>query len=87
MSDESINRNFPRNETLVSCPVCEYRETQIFFFATDRLHGIPGEYSYHSCPKWQTVFQNPKVVPENLLISMGFAIGDETVVTLQNERN
>lgn len=32
----------------------------------DRLHGTPGEFSYHLCDSCQTVFQNPMVIQEDL---------------------
>jgi len=56
----------PRTEHLEKCPICESKNTKHFFTAPDRLHGVPGEFSYHLCDSCQTVFQNPMVVQDDL---------------------
>ena len=56
----------PRTEKLEKCPICTSRNTKHFFTAPDRLHGVPGEFSYHVCNSCQTVFQNPMVIQEDL---------------------
>lgn len=66
MSSEDTQKKSPRMESSENCPLCGSRETRIFFSAVDRLHNVPGEFSYHSCDKCQTVFQNPMVIQEDL---------------------
>jgi SAM-dependent methyltransferase len=56
----------PRLEQLHACPLCDGEETTWLFTAKDRLHATPGEYSYHRCSLCGTVFQNPRVVAEDL---------------------
>jgi len=61
-----IGKETPRTSALEECPICADKNTQHFFTMTDRLHGTPGEFSYHLCPSCGTVFQNPMVVQEDL---------------------
>jgi 2-polyprenyl-3-methyl-5-hydroxy-6-metoxy-1,4-benzoquinol methylase len=56
----------PRTTLLESCPICASQNTKHFFTSPDRLHGTPGEFSYHLCDSCQTVFQNPMVIQEDL---------------------
>lgn len=56
----------PRTTLLNNCPVCKSSDTKHFFTTPDRLHGVPGEFSYHLCDSCQTVFQNPMVIQEDL---------------------
>jgi SAM-dependent methyltransferase len=56
----------PRTKPLEKCPVCEGADTTLFFSAPDRLHGVPGEFSYHKCGQCDSVFQNPMVIREDL---------------------
>ncbi len=63
MTVENIS---PRTELLEKCPVCESKNTKLYFTAPDRLHGVAGEFSYHLCGGCQTVFQNPMVIQEDL---------------------
>lgn len=60
------NHKAPRTESLEKCPICESKNTKHFFTTPDRLHGVPGEFSYHLCDACQTVFQNPMVIQEDL---------------------
>ncbi len=68
MTGETSEKLSPRTETLDSCPVCASSNTKHFFSAPDRLHGVPGEFSYDRCDNCHTVFQNPMVVPEDLYL-------------------
>jgi len=68
MSKGSIGQQSPRTEPLDRCPVCDSTETKFFFSSPDRLHGVPGEFSYHKCAKCRTVFQNPMVIQEDLYL-------------------
>lgn len=56
----------PRVEPLDRCPFCASKRTTHFFTSPDRLHGTPGEFSYHLCSSCHSVFQNPMVIPEDL---------------------
>jgi SAM-dependent methyltransferase len=56
----------PRTEPLQKCPVCDRSDTKHFFSAPDRLHGVPGEFSYDLCSACGSVFQNPMVVSDDL---------------------
>lgn len=56
----------PRTVKRERCPVCVSTHTRFFFQSTDRLHGVPGVYTYHRCQECRTVFQNPVVVDEDL---------------------
>lgn len=58
--------NAPRTEQLEDCPICSSKNTKHFFTSPDRLHGTPGEFSYHICGSCRTVFQNPRVIQEDL---------------------
>jgi SAM-dependent methyltransferase len=62
----SSKKTAPRTAPLDACPLCEDRRTEHFFTSPDRLHGVPGEFSYHLCRGCRTVFQNPMVVQEDL---------------------
>ena len=56
----------PRTIELRWCPVCGGGDYNEFFSAPDRLHGIPGEFTYVICETCGSVFQNPRVVDEDL---------------------
>lgn len=62
----NITATAPRTTPLDNCPVCQSSDTKLFFTSPDRLHGTPGEFSYHICESCQTVFQNPMVIQEDL---------------------
>jgi len=61
-----VDKKTPRTELLKNCPICASQNTNYFFTSPDRLHGTPGEFSYHLCDSCQTVFQNPMVIQEDL---------------------
>ncbi len=56
----------PRTIDLKQCPVCGGQAYNEFFSAPDRLHGIPGEFAYVTCDTCGSIFQNPRVVDEDL---------------------
>lgn len=58
----------PRTIIVDSCPMCKRKDSLLFFSAPDRLHGVPGIFTYKRCNSCHTVFQNPKVRPEDLEI-------------------
>jgi len=56
----------PRTIPVGSCPVCGALDRQLAFRSPDRLHGTPGEFTYKRCLSCRTVFQDPRVTPEDL---------------------
>jgi len=60
--------HLPRTAPVGHCPMCEALDTALFFEATDRLHQVPGEYVYRRCLSCRTVFQDPRVIPDDLIL-------------------
>lgn len=58
----------PRTAPADSCPLCGDIESTLMFCAPDRLHGTPGEFAYQRCNGCRTVFQDPRVIQEDLAI-------------------
>jgi SAM-dependent methyltransferase len=56
----------PRTQPVKNCPLCNSGQKTLLFKTADKLHGIPGEYSYQKCRACQTVFQDPMIIPEDL---------------------
>jgi SAM-dependent methyltransferase len=56
----------PRTAVVGACPLCGATACSFMFRAPDRLHGIPGEFTYRRCQSCRTVFQDPKVVIDDL---------------------
>jgi len=51
-----------------SCPVCgPAAAADLSFSASDRLHGLEGEFSYYRCRECSLLFQNPRVRPESAI--------------------
>ena len=48
------------------CPVCECEQSVPKFTIPDFLHGVPGAYTYVLCCRCGTVYQNPRVIEEDL---------------------
>lgn len=66
MAAETTDNPAPRTSPLDRCPICDSEETSFFFSSPDRLHSVPGVFSYDACKTCGTVFQNPMVVQEDL---------------------
>jgi len=66
MSAEEIENATPRTKPVEKCPICDGKSTKVFFSSPDRLHGVPGTFTYHVCNDCGTVFQNPMVIQEDL---------------------
>ena len=60
--------DIPRTAPVGRCPMCEALDADLFFRATDRLHQVPGEYIYRRCLSCRTVFQDPRVIPDDLML-------------------
>lgn len=56
----------PRVALAGKCPVCEAAGSVPLFRRSDRLHDTPGVFEYRRCRACHTVFQDPRVVPEDL---------------------
>jgi SAM-dependent methyltransferase len=63
---ETLEQQTPRSVSQMVCPVCDWNDSSHFFISPDYLHGVPGSYVYVKCKKCRTVYQNPKVVSEDL---------------------
>jgi SAM-dependent methyltransferase len=48
------------------CPVCEGTETAGSMHLTDYLHGVPGRFAYSRCADCGSVYQNPRVIDDDL---------------------
>jgi SAM-dependent methyltransferase len=48
--------------------MCGALGSQVLFRSPDRLHATPGEYTYKRCAACHTVFQDPRIIPEDLAI-------------------
>ena len=55
-----------RVEDIAACPVCGGTGSETAFESRDLLHGIPGLYRYVRCRRCRTVYQNPRVRPEDI---------------------
>ncbi|HEX8394660.1 MAG TPA: class I SAM-dependent methyltransferase [Longimicrobium sp.] len=56
----------PRTAPVGACPLCDGTEAPVLFAAPDRLHETPGEFTYRRCAACRTVYQDPRVVGEDL---------------------
>lgn len=56
----------PRTVALTACPTGAHERLRMAFRASDRVHGVPGEYRYDACEQCGTVFQNPRVATADL---------------------
>src|SRR5688572_6645970 len=56
----------PRTAAVGACPLCRSTKCSFMFRLPDRLHGVPGEFSYRRCQSCRTAFQDPRVVVEDL---------------------
>jgi SAM-dependent methyltransferase len=55
-----------RTRRLDACPLCDSPIARRAFTLPDRLHGVPGEFSYDRCGDCGTVYQNPQIIPKDL---------------------
>src|SRR5882757_6226694 len=53
-------------EELDCCPACASPRRMPKFVLPDYFHGVPGEFQYVACISCATVYQNPRVVVEDL---------------------
>lgn len=60
--------NGPRVEMLDVCPICGRRSYVPHLVSPDQLHGVSGSYRYVRCSDCRSVFQNPRVVQQDLAL-------------------
>lgn len=56
----------PRTAPLGRCPLCGSAASRPAIRARDDLHGIAGEFEYRRCTGCRTVYQDPRVVSDDL---------------------
>lgn len=64
--EQVLSVTAPRTAAVGACPLCGSTECSFMFRVPDRLHGVPGEFTYRRCRNCKTVFQDPRVVIEDL---------------------
>ena len=63
---ESSREAPPRTEVVGGCPACGMPGGRPFFHSEDRLLGTPGTFHYRRCTSCATVYQDPRVVRDDL---------------------
>jgi len=63
-----LDRRMLRTADVGSCPVCSSDGSEGVFCSADFLHAVPGEFTYRRCKSCGTVFQDPRVVPNDLAL-------------------
>ena len=58
----------PRTTASDECPICGEGDSVHLFSIPDRLHQVPGSYTYVRCAGCATVRQNPRVVSDDLTL-------------------
>src|SRR6266567_1232230 len=85
----------PRKRQVGRCPMCASVGYRFLFNATDRLFGVPGEFTYVRCTSCRTIYQDPMIVQDDLKlcypieyysISSGGAPDDQPVVAPASKR-
>lgn len=66
LATEKMETREPKTQVLEKCPICGSKSIKHFFTAPDKLHGVPGKFSYFSCQSCESVFQNPMVIQDDL---------------------
>jgi 2-polyprenyl-3-methyl-5-hydroxy-6-metoxy-1,4-benzoquinol methylase len=66
LSDPSSTSPVLRTQVVDACPVCEIAAVDSHFDLTDLLHAIRGAFRYTRCAACKTVYQNPRIIDEDL---------------------
>ena len=66
MKEQVVSVAAPRTAAVGACPLCGSTTCSLMFRAPDRLHGVSGEFTYRRCGNCKTVFQDPRVITEDL---------------------
>lgn len=61
MSSNSRRADSIEFEKLEGCPYCSSKDIFLFLKTSDRMTGLPGEFSLFKCKRCGLVFQNPRV--------------------------
>lgn len=56
----------PRTSSVGGCPLCGETAASVLFRGSDRLHETPGEFTYRRCASCSTVFQDPRIINDDL---------------------
>jgi SAM-dependent methyltransferase len=64
--EQGLSVPTPRTAAVIDCPLCGSAKCSFRFRLPDRLHGVPGVFTYRQCRNCRTVFQDPRVIAEDL---------------------
>jgi SAM-dependent methyltransferase len=56
----------PRTSPVGCCPLCHSRSSEDYIRVKDNTHGIPGLFNYRQCHGCSTIYQDERVVEEDL---------------------
>lgn len=56
----------PSTCDILTCPICNYDQSEKLFSSKDKLHKTPGIYVYKICNSCNTIYQDPMVKAEDL---------------------
>jgi len=59
---------FPETETVPVCPLCSSSESSMLFEAIDRMHRLPGLFSFVKCSGCGLVRLSPRPTQENIAL-------------------
>src|SRR5437773_2219442 len=59
----------PRVEPVGECPLCGDPRASVLHELLDRLHGIEGRYTYRRCVSCKTVYQDPRIISDDLALA------------------
>lgn len=59
----------PRTAPVGSCPLCASTVSRLHFRSPDRRYSTPGEFSYRRCLSCRTVYQDPRIISEDLALA------------------
>lgn len=66
VTNSVLESEVPRTRSVGLCPLCGSEQAGVLFRGLDRLHGTPGEFTYRRCGSCATVFQDPRVIEDDL---------------------
>jgi 2-polyprenyl-3-methyl-5-hydroxy-6-metoxy-1,4-benzoquinol methylase len=67
MENDRSTEDALRRVAVGQCPICYGKQAEIAFTGFDRLYDTPGEFTYRRCLSCDTVYQDPRIVPEELV--------------------
>ncbi len=68
MTKENPRGKAPRTRIVERCPLCGAVHARTLFKGRDGLHGVPSEFTYRRCETCSTVFQDPCVIAEDIML-------------------